>query len=132
MIMDKTDESVILKIRKPIGKRVHFQYPGNEGHKTGVLKDRVIVPSNPGEVGVPYWDVVDLIEFSEETEPLWIRIGYYRKPQEHLVWGSQTTITEPIRVWKRLFVQAATEKAWFKQLLIDVMRDLQGGTEAEL
>jgi hypothetical protein len=129
--MGKVDESIKKKMLKPIGKRVHFQYPGDEGHKTGILKDRVIVPSNPGETGVPYWDVVDLIEFSEEAEPLWMRIGYYRKPGEHLVWGSQTTITEPIRVWKRLLVQAANQKPWFKQLLIEVMRELQGGSETD-
>jgi hypothetical protein len=130
--MGNVDESIKKKMLKPIGKRVHFQYPGDEGHKTGVLKDRVIMPSNPGETGVPYWDVVDLIEFSEEAEPLWMRIGYYRKPGEHLVWGSQTTITEPIKVWKRLLVQAASQKPWFKQLLIEVMRELQGGSETDL
>jgi hypothetical protein len=129
--MGNVDESIKKKMLKPIGKRVHFQYPGDEGHKTGVLKDRVIVPSNPGETGVPYWDVVDLIEFSEEAEPLWMRIGYYRKPGEHLVWGSQTTITEPIKVWKRLLVQAANQKPWFKQLLTEVMWELQGGSETD-
>jgi hypothetical protein len=29
------------------------------------LKDRVIIQSIPGAQGIPYWDVVDLIEFPE-------------------------------------------------------------------
>ena len=110
---------------KPVGRGVSFQYPGNEGHKKGRLKDRVIIPSNPGSTGVPYWDVVDLIEFPEESEPEWIRIGYYRKPKDHLVWGSQTTITEPIAVWKRILVEAAKKKKWFRALLKDVMREIE-------
>jgi hypothetical protein len=81
------------------------------------------VPSEPNS-GVPYWDVVDLIEFPGEKEPEWIRIGYYRKPKDRLVWGSQTTITEPISVWKRLLVEAAKEKKWFRDMLEDVFRQL--------
>jgi hypothetical protein len=110
---------------KPVGKRVSFQYPGNEGQKRGRLKDRAIVPSNPGTTGIPYWDVIDLIEFAEEPEADWIRIGYYRKPKERLVWGSQTTITEPVSVWKRLLVDAGKQKPWFRKLLEDVARELK-------
>jgi hypothetical protein len=55
-----------------------------------------------------------------------MRIGYYRKPKSgHLTWGSQTTITEPITVWKKLLVQTAREKPWFMGLLNDVMGELQ-------
>ena len=115
---------ILDKIRKPVGKPVSFQYPGNEGHKKGRLKDRAIVPSNPGSNGVPYWDVVDLIEFPGEAETEWIRIGYYRKPKDRLVWGSQTTITEPISVWKRVLVEAATQKKWLRDMLEDVVRKL--------
>ena len=86
--------------------------------------------SNPDSKGVPYWDVVDLIEFPEEPEPEWIRIGYYRKPHDHLVWGSQTTITEPIEIWIKLLVKAANEKPWFKKLLNDVMDELQEHTNS--
>jgi len=96
--MDKADESIQQRILKAVGRKVKFRYPGNEANKTGVLCDRVVVASNPNTGGVPYWDVVDLIEFPEEVESQWIRIGYYRKPGEHLVWGSQTTITEPVAV----------------------------------
>jgi hypothetical protein len=94
--MDTTDAEIIGKILGRIGTRVSFQYQGNEGHKNGFLRDRVVARSNPGTSGVPYWNVVDLIEFPEENEQGWLRIGYDRKPRERLVWGSQTTITEPI------------------------------------
>jgi len=74
---------------------------------------------------VPYWDVVDLIEFEGEAEREWIRIGYYRRPKDRLVWASHTTITEPIGVWKRVLVQAAREKPWFLKLLREVMEELK-------
>jgi hypothetical protein len=65
-----------------------------------------------------YWDVVDLIEFPHKGKPQqWIRIGYYRQVGDILRWGSQTTITEPAKVWKRVFMQAATQKKWFRDLL---------------
>jgi hypothetical protein len=118
-------EDVIKKIMNAVGKPVKFQYPGVEGHKKGRLKDRAIVPSNPGSTGVPYWDVVDLIEFPEEAEPEWIRIGYYRKPKDRLVWGSQTTITEPVEVWKRVLIEAAKQKAWLRKLLKEVAGELK-------
>ena len=117
--------SVIAKINRAVGKPVAFKYPGDEGQKKGVLKDRAIIRSNPGTVGVPYWDVVDLIEFAGDAEPDWIRIGYYRKPSEHLVWGSQTTITEPVSVWARILLEAARQKPWFKTLLLQVVAQLQ-------
>ena len=122
---DEETNAIIQKILAKKGKKVTFKYPGNEGHKTGVLKDRTVMLSDPASTGVPYWDVVDLIEFPGEPEPEWIRIGYYRKPGDRLVWGSQTTITEPISIWKRLLVKAAYEKPWFKKLLDDVMEELQ-------
>ena len=113
------------QILSRIGEKVSFKYPGTEGDKHGKLKGRMVVESTnaPGEV--PYWDVVDLIEFEGEKESKWIRIGYYRKPKERLNWGSQTTITEPVSVWKRILVNAAREKSWFRDLLQDVMRELE-------
>ena len=120
--MSKEIEDQILS---PIGNPVHFVYPGSEAPKHGILKDRsVIAESNPAGI-VPYWDVVDLIEFEGEEEPEWIRIGYYRKPLKTLNWGSQTTITEPVSVWKKIFVKAAREKTWFRDLLDEVMDDLE-------
>lgn len=123
MIQD--DEKIIEKIISRIGSEVSFKYPGNEGDKKGILKDRVVVPSI-NEVGtVPYWDVVDLIEFEGEKEPYWIRIGYYRKPADKINWGSQTTITEPISVWKRILVNAAKERSWFADLLREVNTEME-------
>jgi hypothetical protein len=107
------ERAVISKIREAVGKRVAFHYPGKEKHKHGHLVERAVVRSNPGERGVPYWDVVDLIEFPEEKKPKWIRIGYYRMPKNRLQWGSQTTITETIETWKRVLVAAAKEKNGF-------------------
>ena len=57
------------RILSCIGKRVSFKYPGNEGDKRGILKDRVAVESTNESGAVPYWDVVDLIEFKDEKEP---------------------------------------------------------------
>ena len=123
--MSEADDAVVLKIRGAIGKHVHFLYPGTEGRKDGTLKDRVVVSSVSNTPGVPYWDVVDLIEFKNEPEREWIRIGYYRKPAHRLILGSQTTITEPIGIWKKILVQAAREKWWFKNLLREVMREVE-------
>ena len=119
----------IIKILSCIGKNVSFKYPGNEGDKFGVLKDRAVVESTNNIGGVPYWDVVDLIEFKGEKEPQWIRIGYYRKPKQSLNWGSQTTITEPISIWKKILVTAAREKKWFRKLLEDVMDELESANQ---
>jgi hypothetical protein len=123
MINSTNDE--VSKIKSCIGKKVSFKYPGNEGDKYGILKDRVVIESS-NEIGtVPYWDVVDLIEFKGEKEPLWMRIGYYRKPNDKLNWGSQTTITEPISIWKKILVNTAREKKWFRDLLTDVMTEIK-------
>ena len=93
--------------------------------KHGILKDRVVVESTNESGAVPHWDVVDLIEFKDEKEPEWIRIGYYRKPKHTLNWGSQTTITEPVSIWKRILVNAAQEKKRFRDMLEDVMIELK-------
>ena len=123
MAYNTTDE--IEKILSCIGRKVSFKYPGNEGDKHGVLKDRAVIESMNDIGAVPYWDVVDLIEFKGEKEPEWIRIGYYRKPKQSLNWGSQTTTTEPVLIWKRIFVKAAQEKKWFRDLLKEVMNELE-------
>jgi hypothetical protein len=81
------------------------------------------VRSDDSTAGVPYWDVVDLIEFPDTPQPLWLRIGYYRMAKDRLVWGSQTTITEPIHVWRRLLVEAVRAMPWFRSLLEEVLRD---------
>ena len=123
MTNSTTDQ--IDKVLSRIGRKVSFKYPGIEGDKHGILKDRAVVEST-NEIGaVPYWDVVDLIEFKGEKEPEWIRVGYYRKPKQTLNWGSQTTITEPVSIWKRIFVNTAREKKWFRDLLEDVMNELK-------
>jgi hypothetical protein len=99
-------------------KKVAFKYPGKEEKKDGILKDRAIVyKSMSGKI--PYWDIVDLIEFKGEK---WMRIGYYRK-KKVLRFASQTTITEPISIWKDIFVNAAKEKEWFRKLLKEVIAE---------
>jgi hypothetical protein len=114
------------KILSAIGRKVNFIYPEGEGKKQGVLKDRVVVKSTNKHLKVPYWNIVDLIEFEGESE-LRIRIGYYRKRRNSPSpkYASQTTITEPIHVWKELLVKAAQDKEWFRDLLEDVMRELK-------
>ena len=110
---------IVHQILSKINKPVSFHYPENEGVKKGVLKNRAVMAS-PNIVGVPYWSVVDLIEFDKEPEQS-MRFGYYRKPDKHLVWGSQTTLTAPISLWRQLLVQAANEMDWFRNLLQEVM-----------
>ena len=123
--MTKNNDTIAAKLLKPIDKEVSFTYPGDEGCKKGVLKDRAFIHS-PGTTGVPYWDVVDLIQFPDESKPKWIRIGYYReKPKGNLRWGSQTTITEPVEIWRKLLIHAAKEKKWFRKLLEDVMKEVK-------
>jgi len=121
-----TQHDALSKILARINKPVTFLYPANEGHAHGTLDDRFVLPTQ-GRTGVPYWDVVDLIKFSDDHEPH-IRIGYYRKPKDKLVWGSQTTITEPISTWRALLVGAARDKPWFRKLLSDVATDLESVT----
>jgi hypothetical protein len=119
-----TNDPQIQKILAAIGREVSFKFPGNEGRMKGTLKDRVVIPTEPNIAGVPYWDVVDLISFSGEPE-LWIRIGYYRKPKDRLVWAAQTTIIETEAGWKRILLQAAREKEWFRRLLEEVYSQLK-------
>jgi hypothetical protein len=123
--MSKNSDKVVQQILSRIGSDVKFKYPGTEGSKSGVISDRVVVPSRNAPGSVPYWDVVDKIEFEGEKHPTWMRIGYYRKPKDKLVWGSQTTITEPISVWKNIMIEAANNKAWFRELLKDVVKGLK-------
>jgi hypothetical protein len=123
--MTEDEAKIREQILSRVGKKVSFKYPGSEGDKHGILKERTVVKSTTAPGAVPYWDVVDLIEFEKEDEPKWLRIGYYRKPGKKLNWGSQTTITEPISVWKRLLVNAAKEKKWFRDLLEDVMKEVK-------
>jgi hypothetical protein len=118
------------KILSRVNTGVHFKYPGNEADKHGVLKDRIVVASTNDPGRVPYWDVVDLIEFKGEKEPLWIRVGYYRKPKDRLIWASQTTITEPVSIWKRILISAGREKKWFRDLLEDALSELRKQQDA--
>ena len=120
--MSLTKKEVRAKLQEAVGKPVKFNFPDDKDNKRGILKERVIVWSGwSGEgnkVGAIYWDVVDLIEFPHRGKPRqWVRIGYYRQVGDKLRWGSQTTITEPPRVWKRVFAQAAKQKKWLRDLL---------------
>jgi hypothetical protein len=115
----------ITKILSCVGKPVNYIFPGGEPSQHGILESRCVFVSPYGGT-VPYWDVVDLIKFESYPETKFIRIGYYRKPGNRLIYGSQTTITETIPAWKGLLVKAATEKKWFRELLEDVMKELQG------
>ena len=119
------DPEIEAKLLRPVGEKVSFRYPGSEGHKRGILEDRVIIPSDPGTPGVDYWDVVDRITFPDEPESDWLRIGYYRRSKGRLVWASRTAITEPIGVWKRILLTASRQKRWFRELLEGVVDELR-------
>ena len=116
--MSLSEEEVRARLLRAIGRKVKFKYPGNAVDKHGRLMDREIIRSGDDErLGAVYWDVVDLIEFLEEEHTQWIRIGYYRQVGDRIRWGSQTTITEPLHIMRRVFAQAAREKKWFRDLL---------------
>jgi hypothetical protein len=119
--MPTVEETILRDLGK---KKVRFAYPGVEGVLQGTLKDRCVLAAGNNIGGVPYWDVIDLIEFEGQSEPDFMRIGYYRKPLNRLVWGSQTTITEPLSTWKDLLVKAARDMGWFRSLLEQVMSEV--------
>jgi hypothetical protein len=121
--MNNEHKTTIQKILKAVGQKVKFHYT-EKSDKLGILKDRVIIPSELNPNGVSYWDVVDLIEFPGEAEPEWIRIGYYQELGGRLLWASRATITEPIEIWKKILVTTAREKPWFKKLLDDVHKEI--------
>jgi hypothetical protein len=108
-----------------IGKPVNFKFPANEKSRSGKLVDRAVVRSIPGTKGVQYWDVFDLITFQNTRSSEWIRIGYYRVSKGRLQWGSQTTITEPVKIWKRVLIKAAKQKPWLRDLLISVVAEVK-------
>src|SRR5436190_21839875 len=116
--MKLKSEAIISKIEEAIGKPVAFQYdnldePGTDGRrrKDGVLKDRKVVGRD--SPGISYWHVVDLIEFPDVER---LRFGYYRASGDHVTWASRTALTTTVADWKKLFVEAAKEKPWFKKL----------------
>jgi hypothetical protein len=117
----------IEKILSCIGQPVRFTYP--EGIvKIGILTDRSVTESGylvSGDVeSAFYWDVIDLIDFEGDTEPM-MRITYYRKLKGRLVFAGQTTITEPISTWKRMLLEAIQKKSWFRELLQEVMSEVE-------
>jgi hypothetical protein len=101
--MSLTNQEIYAKLMKPVGKAVAFKYPGSNLH--GELRERVIVPSEPFD-GADYWDVIDLIEFPQQKNRYWMRIGYYRQVGDKIRWASQTAITEPIHIMKRVLKEA--------------------------
>lgn len=113
--MTLLEKEIHSKLLDAVGSAVKYNYPGGIKLR-GSLKDRVIVRSGPDKSGAVYWDVVDLIEFPDEEYREWIRIGYYRQVDDRLRWASQTTITEPSHVIKRVFAEAA-QKKWFRDVL---------------
>ena len=112
------------KILSRIGKLVVYNYQGDEGKQCGVLADRYVISTSREPTRVRYWHIVDLIKFSGYRES-WIRIGYYRKAKDRLVFAGQTTSTHRVSQWRRLLVQAAKEKRWFRKLLNDVAKELR-------
>jgi hypothetical protein len=111
------------KILSRAGKlKTSFKYPGDEERRYGLLKDRAGLKASVKEGEVPYWVVVDLIDFTGR-EGEFMRFGYYRENASK--WGSQTTLTTSLSSWKEIFVKAAREKEWFRDLLDNVMSELE-------
>jgi hypothetical protein len=71
----KNHDEVVTKILSKIGDPVTFTYPDGEPDACGKLKDRYVLPAQGERSSVPYWDVVDLIEFPKEAEQEWIGLA---------------------------------------------------------
>ena len=119
-----TKKELVQRMLRPINKPVSFTYPGTDGPMRGILKDRAVIRGG-NAAGAKYWDVVDLIEFGSKPSDRCIRISYYRQVGDKLGWAGQTSITEPLYVWKRMLVQAALEKPWFCDLLFSAVNEIQ-------
>ena len=119
-----TRKEALERMRRPINQPVSFTYPGTDRPVRGILKDRVVIRGGDA-AGAKYWDVVDLIEFGSKRADRNMRISYYRQVGDRLGWAGQTSITEPLHVWKRMFVQAALEKSWFRNLLFSAVAEVQ-------
>ena len=93
-------KSVIERIESAVGKESIFDFP--EGKRKGILVDRSWIKSESKSGDVEYINVIDILEFEGQKEK-YMRVGYYRVfPTGRLVWGSQTTITEPMSEWKKI------------------------------
>lgn len=101
------------KILKAVGREVVF------GERHGTLQERVVIQSN-----FPYWDVVDLIWFPDDGQE-WMRIGWYKAEGDRLKWADKTAICEPISIWRKILLQTARQKSWFRQLLEEVVDELR-------
>jgi len=108
-----SDREIEKRIRSRVGQPVRFKYPGTEGHKRGRLKARIVLKSSLTTSGVRYWDVIDRVEFPDESQKLWVRFGYYRQNGTRLRWAGQTSLAEPERTMRRLFRQGAAKADWF-------------------
>ena len=130
MTQQERFDEIERRILERIGSQVSFQYAEPKLSREGELADRVTLNPYPGSTDdISYWNVIDLIRFPDETEKEWMRVSYYKNSGSRLVWGGMTALTEPISAWKRLFVHAAREMPWFRNLLKDVMRELDEASE---
>ncbi len=117
-----TEKEAQARLMKKVGQRVSFKYPGAEGEKRGVLKDRVVVKSTEAtHSGARFWNVIDLLDFSDATDP-WIRFGYYRESGEHLIWA-RSSLADGQEDLRRLFVAAAKKAPWFRELVKGLTAD---------
>jgi hypothetical protein len=65
--MSQDSKGITDRMLSKIGQTVTFRYP--EKVLVGNLEDRHVLPSQ-SSTGVPYWDVVDLIDFPGESDPV--------------------------------------------------------------
>jgi hypothetical protein len=109
-------------LNSKIGKPVVFKYPEPPYNRRGELKDRFLVKDTDDDV-VTYWNLIDLIKFEHDKEN-WLRITYYRykKQEKRWVFAGQTSLSDPISAFEKLFVEAIRKKEWIRPLFKEVFK----------
>lgn len=120
VLSKKEQEAYLLsKIEEP----VTFTYPEGPPLR-GKLSDRSVTFDREDD-SVVYWNVMDRIRFEGEDED-WMRITYYRykKKEGKWIFAGQTSISDPISDFGKLFINAIKEKEWIRPLFRKICKEL--------
>ncbi|MGD0160810.1 MAG: hypothetical protein ABSB89_11010 [Candidatus Bathyarchaeia archaeon] len=121
-----------------VNPKVTFTFPEGLRIRTGHLLERIVVKDSI-EPSVNYWNILDFIKFQHDPDNLWLRITYYRYLKDEIVrtkkgkitnkrwiFAGQTSISDPISAFERLFVKAIKEDKsgkWIRPLFKNIMKE---------